>query len=257
MTVDRAASPLAADAAAFRIERFAVLPSTNAEALDRAAAGDPGGLWIRADAQTLGRGRAGRAWTSPPGNLYASLLLRPACAPSAAPGLSLLAAVAAADAVAAMRPAAAPRIALKWPNDILIEGAKAGGVLLESMGSTGPGRAVVIGVGVNVASPPSGLDRPVAHARAFAPDATVDRVFDALVAAMAGWLRRWDDGRGFGAVRNAWLARAYGLGAPVSVRVNGSVVAGVFLGLDDDGALLLADSAGAGERRVTAGDVCF
>jgi BirA family biotin operon repressor/biotin-[acetyl-CoA-carboxylase] ligase len=242
----------------YRALEYDRIDSTNAEALRCAEAGEPGGLWITADEQTGGRGRAGRVWHSPPGNLYASVLLRPRCLPSAAPGLSLLAAVAARQAIAnILGELAAEALTLKWPNDILLNSGKLGGVLLESV-QTGRRNdlAVVIGVGVNIAQSPDNLGRRTERLAAYAPDATVPALFEQLASAMHTWMTVWRDGENFAAIRAEWLRHAHGLGAQASVRVNGTVVDGLFLGLDEQGALRLGDRAGS-ERRVTAGDVFF
>lgn len=245
----------------FTVHQFEELDSTNSEALRLAAAGAPGGTWVVARRQTRGRGRAGRAWQSGPGNLFASLLLRPQCAAAAAPGLSLLAGVAVYDAIetATGGRLRTPSLALKWPNDVLLNGEKAGGILLESTGSAGrPDYAIVIGIGVNVAHAPADLGR--ATARLASPEHPLDTglVFEALAASMARWLAVWRDGEDFAAIRAAWLKLAGGYGRPVTVHLNGSLTQGIFLGIDASGALLLGPAAsGAPERRITAGDVFF
>ena len=149
----------------YRLVFHEEIDSTNAEALRLASTGEgeDGSLWIWAGSQNAGRGRAGRNWISPRGNLHASLLLRPGVPLTTASQLSLLAGIAAHDAIAALAATvrASPRLQLKWPNDVLADGAKLGGILLESASSpsqTTP--AVVIGIGINLAHAPDDLGRP-------------------------------------------------------------------------------------------------
>src|SRR6266853_2881802 len=136
-----------------------VLGSTNAEALQLARQGEHGPLWITADRQTAGRGRRGRAWISPPGNLHASLLLTQPAAAEHWPQLSFVAALAIHDAVVAVADHLKPLLAIKWPNDVLLAGAKFAGILIEGEGKEEEG-AVAIGIGVNCAAHPAGTDYP-------------------------------------------------------------------------------------------------
>jgi BirA family biotin operon repressor/biotin-[acetyl-CoA-carboxylase] ligase len=229
--------------------------STNTEAFKRASTGEAGPLWIVARRQTQGRGRSGRHWVSEPGNLYASLLTRLACSQSVAHQLSLLAGVAVAEAIAAAAGGAIAGLRLKWPNDVLIGEAKCAGILPESHSV---GRAaeltVVIGIGINLASHPPGLGRAAtdlgAHGISIAPEA----MLDLLDAAMQRWLAAWDCGQGFAQVRAAWLARGGRLGESLTVDTGRERIAGTFLDLDPDGALILRDALGQ-QRRLTFGDV--
>jgi BirA family biotin operon repressor/biotin-[acetyl-CoA-carboxylase] ligase len=239
-----------------RLLHLAEVGSTNAEAMRLAAAGEPAPLWILADRQQAGRGRSGRLWASHPGNLHASLLLRLACRPAEAAQLSLLAGVAVVDALRArLAQAATAGLRLKWPNDILLGGAKLGGILVESARAGPEGRmAAVVGIGLNLAKHPADLDRPAtslaAHGLTLAPPA----MLEALAWAMHRWLAAWDEGAGFAAVREAWLVRGGPLGERLVVNAGARTIAGAYRGLDADGALLLRDDAGF-ERRVTYGDV--
>ena len=229
--------------------------STNDEAKDRATACAPDGTVVWARRQSAGRGRRGRAWDSPPGNLYLSVILRPACEARHVAQLSFVAALAAIDLVDARLPG---RARCKWPNDILVDGAKVAGVLLES--SLGPGGRVdwvVLGIGVNLASHP-GIEGPVPStslAAAGAPPIAPAEALPLLLAALALRRQEWET-QGFAAVRRAWLDRAYGLGRPVTVANGGERLAGVFAGLDADGALVLARD-GASRLTIAAGDVFF
>lgn len=230
--------------------------STNTDALARAAAGEPGPLWVMARRQTKGRGRSGRAWTSDPGNLYASLLQRLRCPPSAVHQLSLLAGVAVVDAirdVAAAHPL--PGLRLKWPNDVLIDGAKCAGILPESQHGGSSGEVVVvIGIGINLSSHPEDLGRPATHLAMHGISATPDAMLAALDGSMTRWLQAWDCSNGFAAVRAAWLERGGPVGEPITVNTGSERTFGNFLGLDGDGALLLRDHMG-NSRRVAYGDV--
>ena len=235
-----------------RVDRLAVVDSTNAEALRRAQAGERGPLWIMADAQSSGRGRSGRSWSSEAGNLHASLLITLALPQPKAYQLALVAGVAVLDALGtALRPLP-PGLRLKWPNDILIDGGKTGGILIES--STGAaGLSAVIGIGLNVGAAPAGLGRPATHLAAHGDCPQPRVLLDAIAEAMGAWLAVWDEGRGFAAVREAWLNRAHPIGERMGINTGSEQISGAFLGLDPEGALLL-DTEG-GIRRFTYGDV--
>jgi BirA family biotin operon repressor/biotin-[acetyl-CoA-carboxylase] ligase len=245
--------------AGYRLRFHDEIDSTNAEALRLAAGGDEGGLWIWAGSQNAGRGRAGRNWTSRPGNLYASLLLRPDVPLATASQLSLLAGIAALDAIAALAATSptAHNLQLKWPNDVLAGGSKLGGILLEST-STGmdAAPAVVIGIGINLAHAPDDLGRPATCLAALGVPGAPAQAFAALAWSMSDWLRQWDSGRQFAHIRQAWLARAQPPGAAIAVRQGTSLITGRFLGIDEAGALLLQTEAGE-RTRITAGDVSF
>lgn len=232
--------------------RLPSVDSTNAEALRRAAAGERGPLWILADVQTAGRGRAGRSWVSEPGNLHASLLVTLSAPAPKAYQLSLVTGVAVYDAIRnAMQPAPAA-LRLKWPNDILIGAEKAGGILIEST-SSAAGLCAVVGIGIDIARTPPSLDRPATHLAAHGACPAPDELLAHIAAAAEDWLATWDEGRGFDAIRNAWLKRAHPIGERMSIDTGAERIAGAFHGLDDDGALVLDTEAGA--RRFTFGDV--
>lgn len=230
-------------------------PSTNAHAMALAQDGAAAPLWVWAGRQTKGRGRLGRAWDSPAGNLYASVLLRPACPADAISGLPLLAGLAAYDTIATLADDATltARLRLKWPNDVMLDGAKLGGVLIESAVLPDGARAVVIGTGLNMAAAPSGLGRPVACLREFGHGPEPAHALNTLAVATARWLDVWADGAGFAHIRDAWLRHAAPLGALISVKLGTEQIEGRFAGLDDMGALRLR--VGGAERRITAGDV--
>jgi BirA family biotin operon repressor/biotin-[acetyl-CoA-carboxylase] ligase len=225
--------------------------STNAEALARARAGERGPLWITAEAQTNGRGRSGRTWVSPPGNLYATLLLSEPCAPAQAPQLAFVSGLALHDAVSQCTSALAQKLALKWPNDLLLGGAKLAGILIES--ESAPVVSVAIGIGVNCASHPEDTSYAATDLRGAGANVTPEALFDALTPAMQDRLAQWRRGDGFAQVRADWLSLAAGLNEQISVRLPDRELSGRFGGLDDSGQLLL-DLAGQ-IVTVTAGDV--
>lgn len=207
---------------------------------------------MRADTQTGGRGRRGRAWLSIPGNLFTSVVVRPQAGEGPSQQLSFVAAV----ALAAMldRWVAPDRLGLKWPNDVLLDGIKVAGILLEGgVGGVGSG-ATIIGFGVNLAGHPDATERPATSLLAAgiaAPTAAeaADRLAAEFATARATW-RTY----GFEAIRAAWLARAAGLGRPIEARLGGETVTGTFTGLGPDGALDLT-LADASVRRIHAGEV--
>ncbi|MGB8600894.1 MAG: biotin--[acetyl-CoA-carboxylase] ligase [Rhizomicrobium sp.] len=236
--------------------------STNAEALRRARGGAAPPFWVTAERQSQGKGRRGNVWQSQSGNLFASLAI---CPPGADfSQLSFAAALAASDMLASFAPAA--RIEVKWPNDVLANGRKIVGILLETetlpQSETRLGEPVlVVGIGVNLASHP---DKTAYGATSLAalggvvPTAQV--ALFRLAETWTKWYGLWLKS-GFAPLREAWLARAVGLGAPVTVRLahageaGRGVRNGLFAGLDENGALLL-DEAGA-TRKISAGDVFF
>lgn len=236
----------------FRLAAFDTLASTSDEARRLARDGAPEGTLVTAKIQTAGRGRQGRSWVSPPGNLHASLLLRPQVPMARAAQLGFAAGLAVADAIGAFAPKAA--VTLKWPNDVLVDGRKAAGILLESEGNAaGQVAFVVVGIGVNLAASPPDTEFPATSLKAAAGRAPTPEAFlAALAPALALWYERWRV-RGFAALRRAWLERAAGLGQALRARLPGETVEGRFAGLDDDGMLLL--DGPQGQRRIAAGDV--
>jgi BirA family biotin operon repressor/biotin-[acetyl-CoA-carboxylase] ligase len=228
--------------------------STMEEARRALHDGDPGKLWIVAREQTAGRGRHGRHWGSPPGNLYASLLLTAPCEPPLAPQLGFVAGLALHDAAASVTGLNAPRLALKWPNDLLIDRAKTAGLLLE--GESRAGRLdVVIGIGVNIASKPDGTPYPATCLAEHGPSATIETLFGALSDAWVERHRIWSRPGGFGPTRAAWHERAAFLGETITIRLPEGPLGGVFSGLDPSGRLELETPSG--RRAIDAGDLYF
>ncbi|KQM65135.1 biotin--protein ligase [Sphingomonas sp. Leaf17] len=215
--------------------------STNADVLSLAQAGAEDGLWLRAERQRSGRGRLGRDWASPVGNLYASTLVRLRADDPPAPTLALVAAVALEQAVSAvLNYDARSKLTLKWPNDLLLGGAKLSGILLERAGD-----AVVVGIGVNLGSHPDLPDRATTDLRSHGVSVTPADFLRMLAATFDRWREIWR-GQGVTAVRARWLERAHPVGTALAARQpDGSVVEGAFEGLDPDGALILRLADGA------------
>jgi len=233
--------------------RHAELDSTNSEARRLAGAGEPGPVWISADRQTAGYGRRGRAWSSDTGNLAATLLLRPDAPPAIVGQLSFVAALATAEMAAHFAPQAV--ITVKWPNDVLADGAKLAGILLEAGLDSQSGGWLAIGIGVNLASFPPDTEFPatsLAQLGIAAPSS--DEALTVLAARFAHWYDAWMKD-GFETIRAAWLARAGGLGGPIRARLPTETRQGVFEGIDASGALLLNEHGNV--RAIAAGEVFF
>jgi BirA family biotin operon repressor/biotin-[acetyl-CoA-carboxylase] ligase len=238
-----------------RIIRLEETDSTNKDAMRLALQGENLPLWVIADRQTAGRGRAGRSWVSEPGNLHASLAVCCMAPLDRAGELSLVSGISLIDAIrslSALQPDAGLR--LKWPNDLLVGTAKAGGILVESTTARGqPGFLAVIGFGVNIVAYPAELGRMVTSLGACGAQISAGELLDILACRIGEWLEIWDGGAGFDRIRRAWLERAGPLGEPITVNTSRGVLAGSFEGLSDSGALLLR--TGADVREISYGDV--
>lgn len=258
-----------ASAAGYRLASYETIGSTNDEAMARARAGETGPLWIVSTHQTKGRGRRGRQWQTAPGNLASSLLLVLDLPPQHLATLGFVSSLALTDALLRVAPdlvvataldgASTPgtsRFELKWPNDVVAAGAKIAGIMLESEVLSSGRTALVVGIGVNVVSPPDGIPYPATCLEALGVEAGAEALFTALTGA---WMERhaiWDGGRGMAAVRTAWLQRAAGIGGPVAVGVGARVVRGTFETLDEDGCLVVRESNGS-LVTIAAGDAHF
>ena len=244
---------LATLAAFYRPLHFARIDSTNDEAKRRAAAAAEEGTLVWADEQSAGRGRRGREWVSTPGNLHVSLILRPRCQALAAAQLGFVAALAVAEACARFLPQG-PVPRCKWPNDVLIDGQKVAGLLLESSADAQGALAwLVLGIGVNLASHPAATEYPATSLAAWGAAVTPAAMLDVLAALFLAGYQSWR-AEGFAPARAAWLARAFdGLGAPIRVRLAASEFSGRFAGLNEAGMLLL-DGAG-GRRTIAAAEI--
>jgi BirA family biotin operon repressor/biotin-[acetyl-CoA-carboxylase] ligase len=233
---------------------LATVGSTNSEAKSRAQRGERGPLWITAQTQTAGRGRMDRSWISPPGNLYASLLLSDPSPLERAPELAFVAALALRDAVAAEVPALSPQLTFKWPNDLLLAGEKCAGILIEGDIDANKGVIAVIGIGVNCANHPPGTAFPATDFRAHGTEMTPAQLFKRLSAAMGHRLSQWDRGQGFPAILADWRAAVGGVGNEITVRNGGGEKRGRFAGLDQSGRLMLELPGGRLEK-ISAGDI--
>ena len=244
--------PLIALPPGFRLSTFDCIDSTNAEALRRLADGSARHFdAVVAASQTAGRGRRERRWFSPPGNLYLTIVVvLPGDAPAGQ--LAFVAALGLGDAIAALLPASV-QLRFKWPNDLLVDGRKLAGVLIEG-GETE--RSFAVGIGVNVTAAPAGTETP-ATALSQAGVAIAPAALAAPVCAgFARWYEHWRN-RGFAPLRTAWLARAQGLGETIAARLpDGAERHGVFRDLDRNGALVL-ETTGGGRSVVAAGEVFF
>ncbi len=231
----------------YALRHVADIDSTNDEARRQAASGARHGLVIWADRQSAGHGRQGRAWQSPPGNLYCSILLRPDRAAAEVAQLSFAAALAVCDALPA---GLAPRC--KWPNDVLVGGKKIAGILLESEASGAGVAWLIVGIGINIVNHPDGTETPATSLAALGTDTTPGAVLGELCRHFLRWYAMWHD-RGFAPLREAWLARADRLGGDIRVRYGATETHGRFVDLDASGALVLEN--GEGRRHISAGAV--
>lgn len=238
----------------FRLVALDSVDSTNLEAARLVRAGAPEGTVVWARKQTSGRGRRGRRWASPEGNLYLSFLLRPRARPAVAAQIGFAAAVALAEVLAGLLPPDR-RISCKWPNDLLVDGAKVAGILLEAEAASEEPAALVLGIGVNVASHPEGLAYSATSVLAAGGQTSVEALLEALALRLEHWYALWRRA-GFMPVRRRWLDFAAGLGASIEVRLDGTILKGRFAALDPSGALEL-ELAEGGRRLVTAGDVFY
>jgi BirA family transcriptional regulator, biotin operon repressor / biotin---[acetyl-CoA-carboxylase] ligase len=245
----------------YRVEAFDSVGSTNAEALERARAGERGPLWLVTDQQTAGRGRRQRAWISPRGNLAATIVetldVQPSVAATLgfAAGLALEAALQTVSMEHRMRSGGSADFLLKWPNDVLAGREKLSGILLEAE-TIGGRLAVAVGMGTNVVSAPESTPYPATSLAALGIAAGADDLFMALSDSWAEFRGIWDDGRGFPDIRRLWLERAAGLGENVSIQSNGTSIEGVFDTIDDTGCLMIAGRDGK-RTPIAAGDVHF
>ncbi|VAX08177.1 Biotin--protein ligase [hydrothermal vent metagenome] len=239
----------------YDLRAFDILDSTNVECRRIADAGQGGNVWVVAAAQSAGKGRRGREWVSRPGNLFASLLYAIDCDLATASQLSFVTALAVRDVVADILQS--PDIVrCKWPNDVLARGKKIAGILLETagQGSAAPSH-VIIGVGINVAHHPENGQYPATSLTSeLGREIDAPLVLERLIHSMDFWVARWKN-QGFSVIRQAWKDSAHGLRQEVIVRLQDEEIKGIFVDLDETGALILEFE---GKRRhITAGDVFF
>lgn len=258
-----------ASARGYRLHGFDTIGSTSSEAARAAEAGDVGDVWFAALQQTAGRGRRGRQWETAHGNLAASLLVVPECDPALTATLGFVAGVALNRALSRFVPATqvklgidgadvagGGRIALKWPNDVLADGAKLAGILLEAIGRRDGRMAIVAGIGVNVVAAPEGLPYPANSIAGLGWPVTAADIFAALSDEWVEAFDIWDNGRGVPDILSLWRASAAGIGAPVAVSRDGEVVRGIFETIDSAGRLIVRADDNS-RVAITAGDVHF
>jgi BirA family biotin operon repressor/biotin-[acetyl-CoA-carboxylase] ligase len=228
---------------AFNLIELLSVGSTNDHAKQLARSGFPAFTAVWAHEQTAGKGRQGNSWLSVPGNLYLSILLRPSATAVQNGQLSFLAAVALADTIKEfmIQPGL---ISLKWPNDLLLNGKKAAGILLEAEEDW-----VVMGIGVNVAGAPEGA----ASLKDFGIATESGQVLDKLIVRVKDLYDLWVK-NGFAPIREQWLRHAYNIGMTIQVRMPHETFSGKFLGIDDAGALEVEMPDGA-MRAVCSGEV--
>lgn len=228
---------------------FDSLGSTNEEAKRLASEGAKSGTVIWAREQKLGRGRYGRSWHSPNGNLYLSIIQRPTCIPSDATQLGFVTGVALAETLLSITNIS---ITLKWPNDILANGKKASGILLESSIDTNKGLEwLIIGVGLNVKIFPRDIDNSTSLLQEGAK-VTVEHALITFLHYFFNNVEKWSN-NGFDPIRERWLSLSLNKGAAIKVRLPGNVIFGTFMGIDSRGSLLIETN---GEiNKVDVGDI--
>jgi BirA family transcriptional regulator, biotin operon repressor / biotin---[acetyl-CoA-carboxylase] ligase len=225
-----------------QVRQFDSLPSTMDEARTLAEGGAPEGTIVQAGEQTAGRGRFGNAWTSPKGNLYMTIILRPKKQTRDIAQMSFAVALALADTIVA------DDVELKWPNDVLVGGKKIAGILLEMSSNGETPDYLLVGTGINIASGPEG-------AAILGAQKSVDSVRDEFISNLDHWYERWLES-GFADIRSAWLARAHGIDDPITVRFADRSLHGIFEGIDEAGNLLLRQNDGH-SRAISSGAVHF
>lgn len=226
---------------------FEAIDSTNDHAKLLARDGAAEGTIVHAARQTAGRGRQGNTWESAEGNLFMSLILRPQLPAPLVGQLSFLVAVALAETVRDILPAAP--VALKWPNDVLLAGRKMAGILLETEASGHRPAWVVAGIGVNVKSAPENA----ASLAGYGAEITAAEVMQKLAAKIMALYALWKD-KGFAPVRAAWMQQAAYLNEDINVRLPNETFRARFLGIDEDGALL-AETPDGQRRHIASGEV--
>jgi BirA family biotin operon repressor/biotin-[acetyl-CoA-carboxylase] ligase len=253
-----------ATSAGYRLATFDQIGSTNAEAMSCARDGLAGPMWFVTAEQTAGRGRRNRAWSSPRGNLYSSVLETMDVAPPVAATLGFAAGLAIEQALqkasieASLRTAGSDhtKFSLKWPNDVLAGRQKLTGILLEAEALANGRLAVVVGIGTNVVSAPEGTSTPATSLAALGIQIGAEELFGLLSDAWAEFRGIWDNGRGFAEIRELWLARAAGLGERVAIKTGSATLEGTFDTLDQNGCMIVRTPDGQ-RLPITAGDVYF
>lgn len=248
-------SPLDTVVAGYRHLHLENVGSTNSHLAELAQNGEPGNLWVTADTQSSGKGSRGRRWQSDRGNLFCSLLLQNPAPSQHLHELTFVASLAVRDAIIAAG-VDSPLIGLKWPNDVLVDGNKVSGILLEG-GTVGTEPFVVIGIGVNCTSRPDKPLHKAASLQELGAKISAPDLFLEVSKSMSVWLGNWKGGDGFQMIRKYWLQHAKGIGEQVRVDIPGrEPVMGRFTTIDERGYMMLETEGGEIERLSTA-DVFF
>jgi BirA family biotin operon repressor/biotin-[acetyl-CoA-carboxylase] ligase len=230
------------------VERDAV-ESTNDEARALASDGAEEGTLVWAREQRAGRGRLGREWSSPRGNLYLSLVMDSSL--EAAAQTTFVAALALSDALAGLL-ANEHTVTLKWPNDVLLDGRKLAGMLAEWVPEA---EKLVLGVGVNVTAAPADAEQPAIALRDAGVEVGAGDLLARFAAEFAPWWRTWKRA-GFAPIRAAWMQRCHRIGERLQVKLTDETVVGTYKGLGEDGTLIMETWDGD-TRRLTVGDVAL
>ncbi len=242
---------------AFELAAFESVDSTNDEMRRRAMDGAKANTVVCSLEQTKGRGRRGRTWVSEPGNLFCSILQRPTVPIGEAAKASFVAAIAIHDAVKEAIRGFDCDVACKWPNDVLVDGYKVSGILLESQakGVQPTLDWLIVGIGINLAHSPADTPYPSGYINAYRENAiNPAKMLEILLRHFQIWFERWET-LGFPAIRDAWLERAKGLNEEIIVNLQNEQLKGTFETLDPDGSLVLRTPHG--QRLISAGDVFF
>lgn len=241
----------------FDILRYAEIDSTNEEARRLLRAGRTDDFVVLAEQQTSGRGREGRQWESPKGNMFASLVLHTNKPLYETAQISFVAALALGEMLSAML-RNGNDVLYKWPNDVLVKGKKIAGILLESSmkaGDASPG-VIIVGIGLNIASCPENVRFPATYLHSFVNDGvSVSDCLQMLLGSFTQWYRLWQI-EGLEPIRSAWLAKAWGKGSPLKVDLGKIQYQGVFGGMTGQGELILKERSG-NIRHITSGEIFF
>lgn len=240
----------------YDVNLLETVDSTNEEAkrhFQNNGATDP--TWFVALSQSAGRGRRGRGWVSQKGNLFASLIVSPNVPAQKAAEISFITSLAVSDAIKNLTGIGTQEIKVKWPNDVLIDGKKVAGILLEAVGNP-ENPSIIVGVGVNIADHPSDVQYPTDHLENIGGYKYLPSdVFVRLAEAFEFFYKFWQT-YGFASVKRLWMAEAYGVGKLITVNLPNGSIEGIFVDLSDDGGLLLKKADGSHET-IYAGDVFF
>lgn len=240
----------------YGVKEFSSIGSTNAQALQEAQQGAAGSVWYVTKDQRSGRGRRGRQWSTQQGNLAATLLLIHDYPLELAATLSFVAGLSLVEAIESLLPDTDMNFQLKWPNDVLADGAKLSGILLESALLKDGRKALVIGIGVNVLHKPEGVPYAVTSLCQAGYTQGAEQVLAALAERFAENFALWNGGQGMDDIRNAWLKRAARLGEVIRVQNGEDVIEGVFTSIDAEGHLILSLPQGR-KQVISAGDIFF